>query len=177
MTSSTARAAGVPLSALDTPAVGYRRLRRVGVWLAAGLVLVLALVAGALIGPAGLTPGGVLLELVGALPGIHVDSGLSAQQQAILWQIRLPRVVLGALVGATLAVSGAAYQGVFRNPLADPYLLGVSAGAGLGATIALTVQAGSLSVPLSAFIGFILAMASAAALPMSPSPGATIISS
>lgn len=94
MTSSTARAAGVPLSALDTPAVGYRRLRRVGVWLAAGLVLVLALVAGALIGPAGLTPGGVLLELVGALPGIHVDSGLSAQQQAILWQIRLPRVVL-----------------------------------------------------------------------------------
>ena len=164
MTSSTARAAGVPLSALDTPAVGYRRLRRVGVWLAAGLVLVLALVAGALIGPAGLTPGGVLLELVGALPGIHVDSGLSAQQQAILWQIRLPRVVLGALVGATLAVSGAAYQGVFRNPLADPYLLGVSAGAGLGATIALTVQAGSLSVPLSAFIGGLLAVGATYAL-------------
>lgn len=164
MTSSTARAAGVPLSAVDTPAVGYRRLRRFGVWLAAGLVLVLALVTGALIGPAGLTPGGVLLELVGALPGIHVDSGLSAQQQAILWQIRLPRVVLGALVGATLAVSGAAYQGVFRNPLADPYLLGVSAGAGLGATIALTVQGGALSVPLSAFIGGLLAVGATYAL-------------
>ena len=53
----------------------------------------------------------------------------------IVWQVRLPRVVLGALVGAMLAGSGAAYQGVFRNPLADPYLLGVAAGGGLGATL------------------------------------------
>ncbi len=52
-----------------------------------------------------------------------------------MWQIRAPRVVLGGLVGAMLAGGGAAYQGVFRNPLADPYLLGVAAGAGLGATL------------------------------------------
>ena len=55
----------------------------------------------------------------------------------MLWEIRVPRVVLAALVGAMLAVAGATYQGVFRNPLADPYLLGVAAGAGLGATFAI----------------------------------------
>ena len=56
--------------------------------------------------------------------------------------MRAPRVVLAALVGGMLAVSGAAYQGVFRNPLADPYLLGVAAGAGLGATLAIAYADG-----------------------------------
>ena len=51
---------------------------------------------------------------------------LSARDHAILWDIRLPRVAMGIVVGATLAVAGAAYQAVFRNPLADPYLLGLS---------------------------------------------------
>lgn len=135
-------------------------------WVLASIVLAGALLLGALVGPAGLTARSVLLELVGALPGVHVDSGLTAQQQAILWQIRLPRVVLGALVGASLAVSGAAYQGVFRNPLADPYLLGVSAGAGLGATLAI-VQGGAglpFVVPLLAFGGGLLAVAATYAL-------------
>src|SRR5207342_2698700 len=76
---------------------------------------------------------------------------------AILWQIRVPRVVLAALVGAMLAVAGATYQGVFRNPLADPYLLGVAAGAGLGATIAIAYVPedvrGQRALPLAAFIG------------------------
>ena len=62
-------------------------------WVLASIVLAGALLLGALVGPAGLTARSVLLELVGALPGVHVDSGLTAQQQAILWQIRLPRVV------------------------------------------------------------------------------------
>ena len=52
-----------------------------------------------------------------------------------MWELRFPRVVLGGLVGGMLALAGASYQGVFRNPLADPYLLGVAAGAGLGATL------------------------------------------
>jgi iron complex transport system permease protein len=132
--------------------------------LLAAAVLVVALLTGALVGPAGLTARGVVLELVGALPLVDVDSGLSAQQQAILWQIRLPRVVLGALVGAMLAVAGAAYQGAFRNPLADPYLLGVSSGAGLGATIAIVAGGsvgigGSLGVPVVAFVGGALGVA------------------
>src|SRR5688500_18151276 len=73
-----------------------------------------ALLAGVLVGAAGLSVRGVLLELLDGIPGVQVDSGLSKTQQAILWQIRLPRVVLGAMVGATLAVAGTAYQGVFR---------------------------------------------------------------
>ena len=83
-----------------------------------------------------------MLELLDGIPGVDVDSGLSETQQAILWEIRLPRVVLGVLVGATLAVAGTAYQGVFRNPLADPYLLGVSSGAGLGATLGIVAGGG-----------------------------------
>ena len=96
----------------------------------ATLVLVAALLVGVLVGPAGLTARGVLLELLGRMPLVEVDSGFTLRQQVILWEIRIPRVVLGSIVGATLAIAGATYQGVFRNPLADPYLLGVSSGAG-----------------------------------------------
>ncbi|BBX27719.1 FecCD family ABC transporter permease [Mycolicibacterium alvei] len=112
------------------------------------------------VGPAGLPARGILLALADGLPGIDVDHGLTAAQHAVLWQIRLPRVVLGALVGGTLAIAGAAYQGVFRNPLADPYLLGVSSGAGLGATamIVFGLAATAFAVPMAAFAGGILAV-------------------
>ena len=59
----------------------------------------------------------------------------SATAEAIVWQVRMPRVVLAGLVGATLGFAGAAYQGIFRNPLAEPYLLGVASGAAVGATL------------------------------------------
>ena len=109
-----------------------RGTRKTLIVVASVLVLFSALLCSTLVGPAGLSARGVLLDLLNGLPLVDIDSGLTAQQHAILWNIRLPRVVLGALVGATLAIAGAAYQGVFRNPLADPYLLGVSSGAGLG---------------------------------------------
>ncbi|MFZ9489364.1 MAG: FecCD family ABC transporter permease, partial [Ilumatobacteraceae bacterium] len=86
-------------------------------------------------------------------------------QWNIVWQIRAPRVVLAALVGAMLSLAGAGYQGVFRNPLVDPYLLGVAAGAGLGATVAFVVNRDATStwpidpVPLAAFIGGVIAVA------------------
>lgn len=81
--------------------------------------------------------------------------------QTILWNIRLPRTVLISLVGAALAGSGAAYQGLFRNPLADPFLIGVASGAGLGAILAMSVNwpytiLGLLAVPLAAFITSLL---------------------
>lgn len=112
------------------------------------------------VGPAGLPARGILLALADGLPGIDVDHGLTASQHAVLWQIRLPRVVLGALAGGTLAIAGAAYQGVFRNPLADPYLLGVSSGAGLGATAMIVsgLAATAFAVPIAAFAGGILAV-------------------
>jgi iron complex transport system permease protein len=81
--------------------------------------------------------------------------------RTILWNIRLPRTALIALVGAALAGSGAAYQGLFRNPLADPYLIGVASGAGLGAIIAMSIRwpyttLGLLAVPLAAFIASLI---------------------
>ncbi|MBB1022115.1 iron ABC transporter permease [Dietzia sp. E1] len=125
-----------------------------------------AMLLGTLIGPAGLTAGGVLLDLLDRLPLLAVDSGLTERQQVILWEIRIPRVVLGAIVGATLAIAGATYQGVFRNPLADPYLLGVSSGAGLGATLAIVVGGamGSGLVPPAAFAGGMIAVMATYAL-------------
>jgi iron complex transport system permease protein len=121
--------------------------------LAAAAALAAALV-GILVGPAGLDPWRVLAELAGRLPFVTVDSGLGPREAAIVWELRLPRVTLGALVGSMLAVAGASYQGVFRNPLADPYLLGVAAGAGLGATVVIVTQgSGSGLVPLAAFVG------------------------
>ncbi len=106
-------------------------------WIVGGVAFVLAAVALALvIGPTSIDRSGVLVESFdAALPG-SFDSGLSDQQTSIVRNLRLPRVVLGLLVGASLSISGATFQGVFRNPLADPYLLGVAAGGGLGATIA-----------------------------------------
>ncbi len=118
------------------------------------VVTVAAALAGVMIGPAPLEPGRVIAALLDRLPLIGIESGLDARQEAILFDLRLPRVVLGLLVGSVLAVSGGAYQGVFRNPLADPYLLGVAAGAGLGATAAIvTLGAGSALIGLAAFVG------------------------
>jgi iron complex transport system permease protein len=93
----------------------------------------------------------------------HAITGASSSDtfRTILWDIRLPRTALIALVGAALAGSGAAYQGLFRNPLADPYLIGVASGAGLGAIIAMSIKwpyttLGLLAVPLAAFITSLL---------------------
>lgn len=133
-------------------------------WLVGGLI---AVVAAALVavctGPVSIAPHQVLQELLDHLPLIEVDSGLTDTEAAIVWEIRAPRVALGLLVGAMLATSGGAYQGVFRNPLADPYLLGIAAGAGLGATVAFVAGAGDGSggfdiLPLAAFCGALVAV-------------------
>ncbi|MDQ3306480.1 MAG: iron ABC transporter permease [Actinomycetota bacterium] len=129
-------------------------------WMVAGvLAVVVAVALGLSIGPVRLSVEAIARELLG------LPSGLSAQEQAIVVDIRLPRVVLGLLVGATLALAGASYQGVFRNPLADPYLLGAASGAGLGVTIAVVTTAASdatsipLSAPVAAFVGALVAVA------------------
>lgn len=98
-------------------------------------VLVVSCIVGLMIGPAGPQWWRIPLELADRLPFVSLDSGISDRDWTIVWQIRAPRVVLAAIVGGTLSLSGASYQGVFRNPLVDPYLLGVAAGAGLGATL------------------------------------------
>jgi iron complex transport system permease protein len=143
----------------QTDPVAPRRRRRPGLVLAGcGLALVAALLAGVWVGALPLPPGAVVVTLLDRLPGLHLSGGLSGTQEAVLLQLRLPRVILAALVGAGLAISGAAYQGVFRNPLADPYLLGAAAGAGLGATLVIAYSPSQTLgpfgvVPLAAFVG------------------------
>jgi len=134
-------------------------------WIAlASLLLVCSLLVGVMIGPAGPAWWRVPLELINRLPFFSIHSGLTDTDWSIVWQIRAPRVVLAALVGSTLSIAGASYQGVFRNPLVDPYLLGVAAGAGLGATIVITVNRSGTStwwidpLPLAAFIGGLIAV-------------------
>lgn len=129
---------------------------------AGAVAVVLAGVLGLGLGAVSIPPGRVLLALLDLVPGVHVDSGLSPTDQAIVTTLRLPRVVLGLLVGALLAAGGASYQGVFRNPLADPYLLGVASGAGVGAIIAITLGAPAhttVGLPVLAFAGAVAAVA------------------
>jgi len=124
-----------------------------------GVFLVGSLIVGLGIGPVAIGPGAIAESALSHVPFLHVHSSLGSVQEAILWQLRAPRVVAAALVGGMLAIAGSAYQGVFRNPLADPYLLGVAAGAGLGATIAIAYGPGSHQlVPVAAFAGGTLAV-------------------
>ena len=122
--------------------------------------LLVAAVGGLVIGPTSIGASRILGDVFA-----HVGIGhstLTALQSTIVWQLRAPRMALGLLAGAMLAVAGATYQGVFRNPLADPYLLGVAAGAGLGATFAIVNLSGGLSTPswtpLLAFVGAMAAV-------------------
>lgn len=127
--------------------------------MAAFAMLAVAAVVSVTTGAADLPVRGVVLEVVDRIPLLEVDSGFTARQRDVLWQLRAPRMVIGAVVGAALAVAGAAYQGVFRNPLADPYLLGVAAGAGLGATLAIiTGLASTPLLPAAAFAGALVAV-------------------
>ena len=98
---------------------------------------------------------GLWRSVVGA--GVGPEAEATRVIDTIVWQIRLPRVALAALVGAALGLAGAGFQGVFRNPLADPYLLGAASGAGFAASLAIVSGGafglGALGVPLAAFVG------------------------
>lgn len=125
----------------------------------ASVVLSVALVASALVaigfGPASITP-----SEVAATIWAHVTGGervLSATADAIVWQLRVPRVLTAALVGGGLALCGAVMQALTRNPLADPYLLGLSSGASTGAVIVLVLGV-SVALPGAAFAGAMLAL-------------------
>nr|WP_184988617.1 iron ABC transporter permease [Sphaerisporangium rubeum] len=122
-------------------------------YLAASAALVACLLAGLVAGAAGIPVKGVLLALLDRLPLVSADPGLSPVEYGLLFQLRVPRVLLAALVGGMLAMAGAGYQGVFRNPLADPYLLGAAAGAGFTATLMIVLVDVDALVPLAAFGG------------------------
>jgi len=126
--------------------------------------LIVAALIGLVLGPTSIPLDDTVRVLVSHLPFVEVDGDVSAATQRIIWDVRLPRVLLAGTVGATLAVTGATYQGVFRNPLADPYLIGVATGAALGATIVIvsdvSYSSGGISLlPLAAFAGALISVA------------------
>ncbi len=128
-------------------------MRRRGLWIF-GLLLLLAVigVASLAIGPVRLSAATIVAALSGGQAGDHGNAA------AIIWELRLPRIALAALVGLALGAAGAAYQGLFRNPLADPFVIGASSGSALGATLVI-ITAGSTgalgfsAVPLGGFVG------------------------
>ena len=126
------------------------------------VVIVIALVASG-VGSVNVPPVTTTKILVDKLPFVEMDASWPDSWNAIIWQIRFPRIVLAGLVGAALAISGATYQGLFRNPLAEPGLIGVSAGATLGATVVLLTGVpvyvyGFSLLPIAAFAGAIVAV-------------------
>ncbi len=123
-----------------------------------GAALAVSVIAGVAFGAVWVTPADVVAAVGRGLTG--TASGLG---DTLILQVRLPRVILAVFVGASLAGAGSIFQALFRNPLADPYILGVSSGAGLGAVLALTATAGATAlryglVPAAAFAGAILTM-------------------
>ncbi|MBP1692508.1 MAG: putative transporter permease protein [Chloroflexi bacterium] len=124
-------------------------------------ILVIVFVLSVAVGSVFIPPLTQLRMLLAQLPGISIVQGWPETFNTIVYDIRLPHAVLILLAGSALACSGAAYQGLFRNPLADPYLIGVASGAGLAAVIAMTVHwpqsaLGLYAVPAAAFIGALL---------------------
>ena len=127
--------------------------------LVVGLTLSLVLTVG--IGPVPVRPGAVLDIVAHHTLGLRLGEGHDGAADAIIWTVRLPRVLLAMVVGATLAASGVALQAMVRNVLADPYVLGVSSGASTGAAAALLLSFGSafgsLLLPVMAFLGALVA--------------------
>jgi len=125
------------------------------------VLLLLAFVFSIALGAVFIPPGTILRILADQIPGVNLVANWSDSFAAIILAVRLPHTILVALTGAALASSGAAYQGLFRNPLADPYLIGVASGAGLGAVIAMALNwptnlLGFYLIPVGAFVGAIV---------------------
>lgn len=158
--------AAAPTSARPpVPARGESRSRtglRTGAWaVGLGVLLVASVIVAVTIGPAGLSPADVWASVLAHL-GIG-EPTLSPLRDGIVWELRMPRVLTAAAVGAGLALCGVVMQALTRNPLADPYLLGLSSGASVGAVIVIVLGVGLL-LPFAAFAGALIALAATLAL-------------
>lgn len=151
-----------PAVAAGAYSVGRQRRLVSILGLMALLIFVIALATG--IGSVNIPLETTVRIIVDRLPFVELDQTWADSLETIIIDIRLPRVILAGLVGAALAVAGATYQGLFRNPLADPYLIGVAQGASLGAVIGFLLPvswnlAGFGLIPVLAFTGALLATA------------------
>jgi iron complex transport system permease protein len=132
------------------------RRARAAPWLLALLLLVAMLLAVG-VGTVPISPGTTVRLLAWKLGLTGAPAGVPASTAVILFELRIPRVVLAAVVGGALAASGTVYQALFRNPMADPAIIGISSGAALGAIVVILVAGGTLAaglaVPAAAFAG------------------------
>ncbi len=130
-----------------------------GLWAAGLALLVISIAVAITIGPSNLSAGDVGAVVWAKLTG--AESGLSRIQEGIVWDLRLPRTLLACLCGAGLAVCGVILQSLLRNPLADPFVLGISSGASTGAVsiVVLGIGAGSIGLAGGAFLGALGAFA------------------
>ena len=157
--------AAAPAGAPGRLAIGVsvRRVTRTGWLVVAGfVVLVLVFIAGIVLGSVDLPPATTIGIIANRL-GFHVPVTWPPTSEAIVMDLRLPRVLTAMVVGTGLAVAGATFQGLLRNPLADPYVLGTASGAALGAAIAVIIPARGLFLQFGlinalAFIGALLSV-------------------
>jgi iron complex transport system permease protein len=178
---TTGHSAGSPAGVSPDTAAGAARARRTVPWAAAAAVALLtSVVLAVAVGPADLAPGDVWRSVATHL-GLGDVLGLAPLDRlpdAMVWQLRLPRVLTAAAVGAGLAVCGVVMQSLTRNPLADPYLLGLSSGASLGAAAVLVLGA-TVLLPVAAFVGataaLVATLALAAASGRAISPARTVL--
>ena len=152
--------AAPPGAAVDPLGRGQRRRRNTAIVAALAVVLVVSVVLGTAVGPVVVSPGEVL-EVLRARLLSAVPEGVDPTSEVIVWDVRLPRVVMAVAVGAGLAVCGAALQAMVRNMLADPYLLGINSGASSGAAATIlfgvTLGVGEHALSASAFLGALAA--------------------
>jgi iron complex transport system permease protein len=139
-------------------------VRRYLPWIWSGSVLIVMLFVSVAVGPISIPLPDLGRMLFDLLPGLQLEADWSRTFATIVYHIRLPNTALMALAGMALGGSGAAYQGLFRNPLADPYIIGVASGAGLGAVLAMAANwpgslLGMATVPLAAFVAALITVA------------------
>jgi iron complex transport system permease protein len=156
-------AGAVPRSLAGRGLAAWVRARPIAVGLVGAVILLMTLVLGVGLGSVRITPGETVAVILSRTFGLDIGVPWSPAVEAIVWELRLPRVLTAMLIGCGLAVAGATFQGLLRNPLADPYVLGTASGAAVGAAIAvlLPIQLVLVEFGLLHGLAFIGALGSA----------------
>ena len=134
----------------------FGRLKGVSTWTILVVALAALFIFSFVLGRYAISPGDVIKVLVSKV--LHLTPTWSSTVETVVMQIRLPRILAAILVGACLALSGVSFQGLFRNPLVSPDILGVSSGAGFGAALAILLSGNQLAIQVSAFCFALLAV-------------------